>query len=52
MSPDPIKPSISNRGMHGSARRGKAQVGFLVNRVTTEHRQSRTRQNTTPGKHD
>ena len=52
LSPDPVKPSIGNSGLHGSARRGKAQLGFLVDRVTQQHRQSRTRQNTTPGKHE
>ena len=52
LSPDPIKPSIGSTGLHGSARRGKAQLGFLVNRATPQHRQSRTRQITTPGKQD
>ena len=50
LSPDPVKPSIGGSGSDGNARRGKARIGFLVNRVTQHHRVSRTRQNTTPGK--
>ena len=51
LSPDPVKPNIGGSGLDGNVRRGKARIGFLVNRVTERSRQSRPRQITTPGKH-
>ena len=50
LSPDPVKPNIGGSGLDANARRGKARIGFLVNRVTEQSHLSRPRQVTTPGK--
>ena len=50
LSPDPVKPNVGGSGVDANARRGKARIGFLVNRVTEQNRQPRPRQITTPGK--